>query len=196
MKSSKTKFIIILILSSIILINSKKLKKKATPKAENLSNHYGTEPVDDKYGPKVSAGFNLMREGSVPGAPTTPIMNFEKEINPTQVVSGDLTNTSADASKIISAPLAKPKAEIQSTITHEAIVKTPVHLATHVEQKTVTTMNRMTGKVNSKSITTEKPVVGILNTVREVNTPHTTVVDLTTGKLASGPGPAVNHGIS
>jgi hypothetical protein len=47
-----------------------------------------------------------MREGVQPGKPVTPILNLEKEINPKLVVSGDLSNTAVDASKIIKAPLA------------------------------------------------------------------------------------------
>ena len=43
-----------------------------------------------------------MREGITgKDTPITPIQNFNKEINAGQVVSGELDNTSYDASKII-----------------------------------------------------------------------------------------------
>jgi hypothetical protein len=73
-----------------------------TPKADNLENHFGTEPVKDVYGPKVKVGINLRREGVKVGQPFTPILNYNQEINNKEVVNGDLTNASYDASKIIS----------------------------------------------------------------------------------------------
>lgn len=79
-----------------------------TPKAADLQDHFGTEPVKNIYGPNsrhITA--HLAREGVTgEGTPITAINNFSKEINPTQVVAGDLENTSYDASKIIKAPYA------------------------------------------------------------------------------------------
>jgi len=173
----------------LILVTS-----KSTPKAETLANHYGTMPEEGKYGPHVSLGKNLRREGAAPGAPVTQIYNFEKEINVKNVVAGDLLNTAFDASKIISAPLAKPKAEIKTQFHHEAVIKTPVHLGTQVEEKSQTVMNRVTGKVESKTVTTEKPIVGLLNTVRDVAYSHTTVVDMTTGEIDRGVQHKTLHG--
>jgi hypothetical protein len=167
---------------------------KQTPKGAGLANHYGTNPEEGKYGPHVNVGLNLRREGIGPNSPVTPIFNYGSEINPAAVVAGDLTNTSYDASKIISAPLAKPKAEIKTTFHHEAIIKTPVHLGTRVEEKQVTTMSRTTGKVETNIVHTEKPIVGILNTVRGVETQKTTTIDLTTGNIAAGGPGAVLHG--
>jgi hypothetical protein len=167
---------------------------KQTPKGAGLANHYGTMPEAGKYGPHISAGFNLRREGVGPNSPVTPIFNYDSQINAAAVVAGDLTNTSYDASQIITAPLAKPKAEIKTTFHHEAIIKTPVHLGTRVEEKQVTTMSRITGKVESNIVHSEKPIVGILNTVRGVETTKTTVIDLTTGNFpAAGPG-KILHG--
>ena len=77
-------------------------KPPKTPKASDLSDHFGTEPANGIYGPKPIFEQRLMREG-ITGKDTgiTPISNFNQEINPSQVVSGDLVNTSYDASKII-----------------------------------------------------------------------------------------------
>jgi hypothetical protein len=98
------KFTIVMFIAFTIAISFSFAKQ--TPKGSDLSNHYGTEPVQDKFGPKPSSGVNLRREGAFPGAPVTPITNYEAEINNSEVVAGDLTNTSPDASKIIKAPLA------------------------------------------------------------------------------------------
>ena len=77
-------------------------KPPLTPKAADLSDHFGTEPAHGVYGPKAITEQRLMREGITgKDTPITPISNFNKEINPSQVVSGDLVNTSYDASKII-----------------------------------------------------------------------------------------------
>jgi len=77
-------------------------KPPATPKAADLSDHFGTEPAYGIYGPKAHVEQRIMREG-ITGrdTPITPMTNFNKEINPSQVVSGELDNTSYDASKII-----------------------------------------------------------------------------------------------
>ena len=77
-------------------------KPPATPKAADLSDHFGTEPAHGIYGPKAHIEQRIMREG-ITGrdTPITPMTNFNKEINPSQVVSGELDNTSYDASKII-----------------------------------------------------------------------------------------------
>lgn len=77
-------------------------KPPLTPKAADLSDHFGTEPAHGVYGPKSHVEQRLMREGITgKDTPITPITNFNKEINPSQVVSGELDNTSYDASKII-----------------------------------------------------------------------------------------------
>lgn len=77
-------------------------KPPLTPKASDLSDHFGTEPAAGIYGPKSHFDQRLAREGITgKDTPITPINNFTKEINPIQVVSGDLVNTSYDASKII-----------------------------------------------------------------------------------------------
>ena len=78
-----------------------------TPKASDLQDHFGTEPAAGFYGPKPDIVQVLAREGVTgEGTPINPINNFNKEITPSQVVAGDLLNTSYDASKIIKAPLA------------------------------------------------------------------------------------------
>ncbi len=78
-----------------------------TPKAADLQDHFGTEPVSNIYGPKGAFVGHLAREGVTgQGTPISPMTNFDTEINPAQVVAGELDNTSYDASKIIKAPYA------------------------------------------------------------------------------------------
>jgi hypothetical protein len=78
-----------------------------TPNGDSLADHFGTEPVKDVYGPHANPkGFFLRREGVKPGQPFTRITNYNQEIKNSEVINGDLTNASYDASKIISPKLA------------------------------------------------------------------------------------------
>ena len=78
-------------------------KPGPTPKAADLGDHFGTEAVKNIYGPKPGViPPSLMREGVTwKDTPITPINNFYKEITPSAVSSGNLDNTSYDASKIV-----------------------------------------------------------------------------------------------
>ncbi len=189
MKSFKFTIALFIALSQFISITI-----SSTPKANDLANHFGTEPVKDVYGPKVDTGFNLRREGVKVGEPFTPIYNYHQEINNKEVVAGDLTNAAYDASKIITPNLAKPKAVITTTFNHEAVINTPVHVGTDVQRKTVTSFNRLTGKVDSQTIETRKPVLALLKTARNVKSDHVTTVDMTNGKILKGGEPKVLHG--
>ena len=167
MKSYQTSIILFL------LINFALSGLPTTPKASGLENHFGTETTLGIYGPKANVGAHLMRRGAAGGAPITEIKNFNQQINSSQVKSGDLTNTSYDAGKIITPHIASklfvnnigPKAEIKAEFVHDAIIKTPVQLGTVLETNTITTMSRVDGKISVQKVVTEKPVIGILNTV-------------------------------
>ena len=176
--------LISLLLTSIFSLHLRPSNLPITPKANDLDNHYGTLPSENLFGPKHNEGVFLAREGVTSATtPITPISNFNKEIDPTKVVAGNLDNTSYDASKIVKPEIATPKLEIKSEIVHEAIVKTPVQLGTQIDNKTVTSMNRITGEINTKNIQTEKPIVGMMNNVSEVSTEHTTLLNLNNGKV-------------
>merc|ERR1712151_1124582 len=151
------KALIALVLATAIMSGKLRGKPGPTPKAADLGDHFGTEPIKNIY----------------------------KEIEPTRVVNGDLDNTSYDASKIIRPAIAAPKFDIKNQIVHEAVVKTPVHMGMTVEEKTVETMNRQTGVVTKKTITTEKPIVGVVNNAREVKTNTQMYVNANTGKPIS-----------
>ena len=92
----------------ILLNNSLSLRVlPTTPKASDLSDHFGTEPGNNVFGPKTTQVQRLMREGITSEAtPVTPISNFSKEINPKNVVAGELNNTAFDAGRIINPEIA------------------------------------------------------------------------------------------
>ena len=106
MKIIKT--LLAIVLASVATSTRLRGKPGPTPKAADLGDHFGTEPVKNLYGPKAPIAIvNLMREG-VTGkdTPITPINNFYKEVNPSAVSSGGLDNTSFNASKIINPMIA------------------------------------------------------------------------------------------
>lgn len=197
--------IIILTLLSILAISSINSQGQTprgfprTPKALDLDDHFGTEPVANNYGPQARAVVaDLAREFDSVDGPrfSTPITNLAKEIRPNEHVAGDFTNTSYDASRIIKPEIANPKAEINSTFVHEAIVNTPVHLGMHHTTKLVNTSNRLTGEVSSKEITSEKPIVGIVKNLRQVTSNHKTFVDIHTGNIINTQKPTFLHGLN
>jgi len=51
-----------------------------------------------------------------------------------------------------------------------------------MEESTIETMNRVTGQTSKKTIITEKPIVGVVNNVREVKTKQQVYVNANTGK--------------
>jgi len=102
------KTLLAIVLASFAMSGRLRGKPAPTPKAADLGDHFGTEPVKNLYGPKpVVIAPSLMREG-ITGrdTPITPINNFYKEVTPTAVASGELDNTSYDASKIIKPAIA------------------------------------------------------------------------------------------
>ena len=113
-----------IVMASMVMSARLRGKPGPTPKAADLGDHFGTEPVKNLYGPKpVAAPVNLMREG-VTGkdTPITPINNFYKEVNPTSVTSGGLDNTSYDASKIIRPKIAGNYFNFYILILHFSVI--------------------------------------------------------------------------
>jgi hypothetical protein len=169
------------------ITNSKALP--TTPKAGDLENHFGTKPGDNAFGPKANLkGLNLKRAGHKEGEPISPIENFNEEIVPKLISSGSLDNTSADASKIIKAPITNPKVEIHTNLVHNAIIKTPVHIGNEIERTNVSVLDRETGQVNVERKTITRPILAVMQTAREVTTPVVTSVDLATGQIIKGDG--------
>jgi len=200
MKAISCVLISITTLALIISVNSQGKDPKGfdrTPKALDLEDHFGTEPVLNIFGPQ-SRGVvvDIAREfDSVDGSRVfTPITNFAQEINPLDVVHGNLDNTAYDASRIIRPEIADPKAEIKAKYISEAIINTPVHLGTKFETKLVRTQNRVTGEENEKVVNTEKPIIGVLKNLRQVDQERTTFVNIRNGNIINTQKPTMLHG--
>jgi hypothetical protein len=76
-----------------------------------------------------------------------------------------------------------PKLDIKTDMTHEAVVKTPVHIGDQFSEKTTQSMNRVTGEVTKRTVQTTTPIVQVMNNVREVKSTHQTLVDVRSGKI-------------
>ncbi len=95
------KSLVILLIVSVSIINVNSIFK-GTPKALDLNDHFGTETTLNYYGPQPpKVALDLRRRGVVGGGPISPIRNFNAQIQAPNVKSGDLLNTSYDASRII-----------------------------------------------------------------------------------------------
>ena len=67
-------------------------------------------------------------------------------------------------------------------------------MGTTVEEKTIETMNRVTGQTSNKTITIEKPIVGVVNNARQVTTNQQLYVNANTGKPIDTYGKPEYHG--
>ena len=182
---STTSLILISLLSLSLFSSSISIRPSLlpiTPKAQDLTDHFGTEPIPNIYGPHHNNGVDLAREGVTPGIIIQPIKNFAKEINPSQVAGGDLTNTAYDSTKIIRPTYAQPKLDINSQIVHDAVINTPVQLGTQINEKSVVTQDRVTGKIDTAKVHTKTPIVGMMKNLRQVTTDQRTLVNMTNGK--------------
>ena len=182
---STTSLILISLLSLSLFSSSISIRPSLlpiTPKAQDLTDHFGTEPIQNIYGPHHNNVVDLAREGVTPGTIIQPIKNFAKEINPSQVAGGDLTNTAYDSTKIIKPTYAQPKLDINSQIVHDAVINTPVQLGTQINEKSVVTQDRVTGKIDTAKVHTKTPIVGMMKNLRQVTTDQRTLVNMTNGK--------------
>ena len=148
-----------------------------TPKANNLSSHWGTRPKQNKYGPPAPTGVDIVRQGE---GEIKPIENFDSEIKPKEVTSGDLGNTAYDASKIISPKIAPQKAEITTHYHHVANVKIPTLIGEKIseEKEQIQKANEYLGAAEIKN----EPIVSVLSTQKEVDSTSKKIIDLETGK--------------
>lgn len=55
-------------------------------------------------------------------------------------------------------------------------------------------MNRVTGQVSKRTVTVEKPIVGVMKNVRQVESMHETLVDANSGKIIDTTKKATFHG--
>ena len=117
MKAYFKNILLFMSISLIFYVNSVRVSQNnpyqkflpSPPVASDLQNHFGFEPNSNFYGPQNRGNVALIpREGLLPNqqTPITMITNFNQEIDPSRVVSGNLLNTSYDAGRIVNAQIA------------------------------------------------------------------------------------------
>lgn len=123
-----------------------------TPKAKGLSNHHGTNPQKNLYGPE--------REIKVPrvgGNSKEDLMGLEV-INSENWIAGKIGNVSHDAKKIISPQIAQPKVEINMNI--------PI-FQDKTQVISVVGVNKQATLLNNNVIKkTDQPIIGVTDKVR------------------------------
>jgi len=75
-------------------------------------------------------------------------------------------------------------------------MKTPVQLGTQYEEKSTQSMNRVTGQVSKKTVTVEKPILGVMQNVRQVTSNIQTLVNVNTGQVIDTQKKTGLHGIN
>lgn len=173
---------------NIIILNTC-VKLPTTPKGAELDNHYGSKVSLGYYGPKNNfKGMDIPRAGTKPGDEIKPINNFSKEIGDKKLSSGSFNNTAKDATKIINANIARPKLIVDTDFVHEATVTTPVHIGYEITKKKTTAFDKETGEVLTKVEDSKIPILGIIETPKEVTTKIKNVIDLESGEMISNLG--------
>lgn len=109
---------------------------------------------------------------------------------------GNFTNIAADATKLISPEIADPKVDVETVVTHPAVVKTPVLLGNVIESSEYQTINKTSGKIIGKStVNLKKPILGEIHRVMTVDTIQEQYVDLKSGRRLDNVKDVKNHGI-
>jgi len=119
MKAFFKNLILFMSISLLINVNSVRFSQNnpyqkflpSPPVGSDLQNHFGFEPNSNFYGPQSRGNVALIpREGLYNAQnqynPITMITNYNQEIDPSRVVSGNLLNTSYDAGRIVPAIIA------------------------------------------------------------------------------------------
>lgn len=106
-----------------------------------------------------------------------------------------MTNTAPEAMDLIKPEEATPKVRVETTITHPAVVKTPVLLGKVVNENEFSKFDTKTGEViGGGKITSSQPIIGEVQQVMDVETHHEQVIDLESGKRLDVREPKTMHG--
>ena len=94
-----------------------------------------------------------------------------------------MTNTAPEAYGLITPAEAEPKVKVDTIITHPAVVKTPVLLGNVIQENEVSKVDLKTGEVlGVNKIKSSQPIVGEMQQVLDVETHHSQVIGLESGK--------------
>jgi hypothetical protein len=86
--------------------------------------------------------------------------------------------------------------QLNSQISHEAAINTPVHLGNKVTENVTHSMDRATGEIVKRTDIITTPIVGMMKNAREVTNSHESLVDIRTGNILSHDTRPAYHGTS
>jgi hypothetical protein len=168
--------VLILIQSSSEKNANKKSKKQVrigagdTPKAVDLSNHYGTRPIGGIYANQnqnaeyiESHVEDFLPQNNPPFKKAVkqlefkPYPGYENKMNPSSVKSGEFTNVAAGANELVSPAIAEPKLRVDASVTYSAAAEVPTYRGMINEFKDVKIYDRETGKIENDRVSVSRP---------------------------------------
>ncbi len=146
---------------------------KHTPKAIDLSNHFGAPEIGSPYGPTTSYEDFVERNPEVftPQRFTgwkavqkemqfKPYPGWEDKLNPHFIKSGEFTNVAPAASKVIQPEITGPKLHVQAEVNYNAQVKMPTFYGFKKEYMPVTAYDKEDGRIVHDKVLVNKPQYG------------------------------------
>jgi len=210
MKNLSLSIFVLLIVLILLKVDSKK-KKKITPKAMDLKNHYGTPSVGSPYGSDLHSQYIQYVEAN----PDT-FMPFKSDgkkkilkkleykktehsnnqLNPHFIKSGDMTNIAPSAKKVISPEIAKPKIKFEANVIYPSEVEVAVFKGMKKEFHNLTAYDTKEGKLVHTKALINKPHYIREKKVMDIGHPHDFTFNLKTGSLiAKDEDDKVLHGL-
>lgn len=197
MKTTKT--ILFFLILAIVLVNiitkthkTKKVKKTNTknlkkshskqfnsPKALDLKNHFGTSPVDSKYGPENNYVDHVERNPDIylpqkfaknnnvdKYLDFKPYDGYEHKFNPHHIKAGDFTNIAPSATSVISPEITGPKVHMQAELEYPSHVKVPSFYGFSKDYKDIHAYDKLEGRIIQDKVVMNHPVYGYKDKVK------------------------------
>jgi hypothetical protein len=200
---------LIIVTTLIVLSLSKKAsKKKYTPKAVDLHDHYGAPNVGSGYGPETDYSDYVQRNPEVftPHKFTgwknvdkfmdfKPYLGYENKLNPHHIKSGEFTNVAPSANNVINPEITGPKLHVQAEVNYPSHVKVPTFYGFRKEYHPVAAYDRLEGKIVDDHVLLTKPWYGWEDKTENIKREVDQFVNLKTGQLINQNREKKNHGI-
>ena len=98
--------------------------------------------------------------------------------------SNSNTNTGGGSAWGKSATIVGPKIVLKGTSTVSAIKETPAHVGWNRSTKTVTSLNKQTGRVEQHKIDSKTPIMGQIQEVKNLKATTTRVIDVDSNTMS------------
>lgn len=184
-------------ISSVSVANDIGLSANETPKGSDLKNHFGTHPLDQKYGPKnnmadlVETNIDLFSPVNAVEAKREELTKqFQYKItdpgnkmNPTPLKSGAYTNIAPSASGEINPEIATPKLQVSGQIEYPASLQVPVYTGMQKNFHDVIAKDKTTGEIVEEKVVIQSPNYVTEERIANVKRNFDQHYDLRTGEL-------------